>query len=105
MRLTDSEIKKRMVELQNLRKLHTKARNRVLILESENKNLKLRVTVLEKENKELKRELSDIKYQLTELQTILFKKKATDRDISSFDDDEEPKPPPVQRIKNTTIKH
>jgi hypothetical protein len=95
MKLTDSEIKKRMVELQNLRKLHTRARNRVLILESENKNLKLRVTVLEKENKELKRELSDIKYQLTELQTILFKKKATDRDISSFDDDE-PKPP-VQR--------
>lgn len=98
MSLTDNEIKDRMVELVNLRKLHKGARDRVMILEKENKELKIRVDVLEQENKSLKRELSDIKYQLMELQTIIFKKKT--KISSSFDDDEEPKPP-VERSKES----
>lgn len=91
-RLGYQEIKERMIELRNLRKLHHEARQRVELLETENKNLKIRVSFLEVENKDLKHELSDIKYQLTELQTIIFKKKIKSKEISSFDDDNDPKP-------------
>lgn len=98
MSLSHNEIKTRMVELSNLRTLHEKARNRVVTLEKENKELKIRVSVLEDENKNLKRELSDIKYQLTELQTIIFKKKK--KLISPFDDDEN-KEPPAQRVSDS----
>lgn len=90
-KLSYKDIKARMVELRNIRKLHQAARQRVEILEAENKNLKLRVSILEAENKDLRHELSDIKYQLTELQTIIFKKKAESKEISSFDN-EDPKP-------------
>lgn len=95
MSLNDNEIKSRMTELANLRQLHKGARKRIVVLEKEKKGLKVRVTALEVENKELKRELSDIKYQLTELQTIIFKKKSKHRDISPFDDEDEQ--PPVVR--------
>lgn len=80
-----------MIELRNLRKLHHGARQRVEMLEAENKELKIRVSVLETENKDLRYELSDIKYQLTELQTIIFKKKVKSKEISSFND-QDPKP-------------
>jgi hypothetical protein len=36
MKLSESEIKGRMIELTNLRKLHTSARTRVIVLEEEN---------------------------------------------------------------------
>lgn len=99
MSLTDNAIRTRMMELTNLRNLHKGARQRVTLLEEENKGLKIRVATLEVENKELKRELSDIKYQLTELQTIIFKKKSKREDISSFDDEDEQ--PPVVRSKES----
>lgn len=91
-RLSYKEIRGRMIELRNIRQLHQLARQRVETLETENKNLKLRVSVLEAENKDLKYQLSDIKYQLAELQTIIFKKKVRSKEISSFDDDHDPKP-------------
>lgn len=93
LRLNYKEIKERMTEWRNLKKLHAAARQRVEILEVENKSLKIRVSMLEAENKDLKHELSDIKYQLTELKTIIFKKKAKSKEISSFDDDQDLEPP------------
>ena len=80
-----------MIELTNLRRLHKGARERVVVLGKENKELKIRVTSLEGENKELRRELSDIKYQLSELQTIIFKRRSR-QNISSFEDDENGQP-------------
>jgi len=93
--LSKKEIYERMVELRNLRKLHAAARDRVTALKEENKALKIRVHELEEENAVLKGEVTDIKYQLAELQTIIFKKKRTARDTFRDDEDKDdtPRPP------------
>ena len=90
-----------MVELRNLRKLHTAARARVVVLEEENKALRARVRELEKENVALKQEVADIRYQLEEFKKILFGKKraaretvTSDTDLHDDDTDEDEKQPP-----------
>ena len=51
--LTKEEIKSRLVELRNLRMLYGKARERIALLEEENKRLKQRIKELEENNKDL----------------------------------------------------
>lgn len=107
--LTKKEIYERMVELRNLRKLHAAARNRVVVLEEENKTLKARVRELEKENTALKQEVADIRYQLEELKTILFGKKRVARetvtpDTDTYDDaaaEDEKQPPRTPRTPDS----
>jgi hypothetical protein len=94
MQLTQQEINERMIELRNLRKLHGAARERIVFLETENKTLKARVKELEKENTVLRGEVSDIRYQLEEFKTIIFKKKRIARDVLDDDDEETPPRPP-----------
>jgi len=81
-----------MIELRNLRRLHQAQTVRIEHLLTENKALKMRVVELEKENATLRSEFTDIKYQLSELQTILFKKKHSARNTIHDDDDEEAPP-------------
>lgn len=95
MALTPQEINNRLTELRNLRKLYAGAKNRIVILETENKALKLQVKELKAENQQLRSDVTDIKYQLTELRTMVFKKnrQVTDIQGDDSDDDTPPKPP------------
>lgn len=94
--LSQEVIRQRMVELRNLRKLHIAQTKRINFLETENKTLKARIVVLEQENKTLRTELTDIRCQLNEMKTIIFKKKRRASDFLEDDDDTPPIPPRTQ---------
>lgn len=89
-----------MIEWRNLKKLHQAQAIRIEHLVAENKALKVRIVELENENATLRSEFTDIKYQLSELQTMLFKKKRTARDTLHDDDDEET-PPKAPRTSSS----
>lgn len=99
MSLNRKEIDERMIELRNLRKLHTTARERVVALESENKALKARIQELEEKNKEKDRVIADLQYQLEELKTIVFGKqrRANDTLTDDTEDDDPDDTPPAPR--------
>lgn len=87
MSLSDKEIKLRMIELTNLRKLHAGARACVVVLEKENQLLKERVSVLESALMEQQKINADLRLQLEELRTIVFGKKRKKEEIHDIDDD------------------
>jgi transposase len=89
--LSQQEINPRMLELQNLRMLHTKARERITSLENENKQLKAEMVLLKKENTEFKTKLTDLGYQFEQMKAIVFGKKGSIRKILQ-DDDTDNKP-------------
>ncbi len=81
--LSKAEIHARMVELRNLRMLHSRAIERNRILKAENKDLRERVSLLESAVAEQQRINTDLRLQLAELRTIVFgrkRKKDTDGD-------------------------
>jgi transposase len=86
MRLSDNEIKARMVELYNLRNLHVGARKRVVALEAENKQLKARVSILESALVEQQKINDDLRLQMEELRTIVFGKKKKKEEKVDIDD-------------------
>jgi transposase len=67
-KLNDTEIQQRMVELRNLRRLHTKDRQQVSELKSDNKILRALVAELQQQN-------HTQAIQIAELQTMVFGKK------------------------------
>lgn len=73
--LSREEVRKRLIRLRNLERLHTeqKLRNEQLVIE--NRQLNNRITALEVENSTLKSMMEDLKLQLEELRTIVFGKK------------------------------
>ena len=79
--LSQEVVQQRMVEWRNLKKLHSAQAKRIHFLETENKTLKARIVVLEQENKTLHTELGDIRYQLSEMKTLIFKKKRKSSDF------------------------
>ncbi len=91
MRLSDKEIKSRMSELVNIRKLHGTARERVVTLELENKRIKTeyeaRIAVLEGALVEQQKVNDDLRLQLEELRTIVFGKKRKKEETVDVDDD------------------
>jgi regulator of replication initiation timing len=95
MALTKQQIEERLLELRNLRKLYDAAKVRVVILQTENQELRARVKELETENRVLRGEVTDIKYQLAEMKAIIFKKTKRAKEILDSDDEEDdtPKPP------------
>ena len=84
-RLSDTVIEQRMIEWRNLKTQHAVQKKRIEHLVAENVLLKVRIVELEKENMQLRSELADVRYQLSELATIVFKKKRRAQD--SIDDD------------------
>ena len=95
--LSQEVVQQRMVEWRNLKKLHSAQAKRIHFLETENKTLKARIVVLEQENKTLHTELGDIRYQLSEMKTLIFKKKRKASDFFKEDDTPPiPKPPRIQ---------
>jgi len=95
MALSKQVIDERMTELRNLRKLYAAQKEQNNTLRAENKQLKARIKELEAENQQLRGEVTDIKYQLSELQTLIFKKKRKAKETlaDDTDDDDTPKPP------------
>ena len=92
--LSPEVIRQRMIEWHNLKKLHSAQAKRIVFLETENKALKARIVVLEQENNTLRTELADIRYQLSEMKTLIFKKKRRASDFFKEDDTPPlPKPP------------
>jgi transposase len=78
MQLTKKVIKARMIELQNLRKLHTKQK---ITIAKQSQIIK----TLRAENKALKLELQTQKLQIAELQVIVFGKKKKQKTIHLAD--------------------
>ena len=75
MALTNTEIAVRMIELRNLRKLHTAQKVRIELLKEENKQLKERVTFLESAYNEQQSINGELRLQMEELRTIIFGRK------------------------------
>lgn len=84
--LSQEEVKKRLIRLHNLERLHKeqKLRNKQLVIE--NRQLNSRVTALEKENMILKSTIEDLKLQIEELRTIVFGKKQIKNNGDDHDD-------------------
>jgi transposase len=89
-----------MIEWRNLKVLHTKQAIRIERLETENKQLKHRIHELETENKTLRSEFADIKSQLIEMKSMIFRKK---RRAVERDEDNEPRTPPMPHIRNRPV--
>lgn len=68
MRLSEEEIKRRLIRLRNFEQLYPKARDRIVLLIQEVKTLKATVASQQKT-------IEDLKLQMEELRTIVFKRK------------------------------
>ncbi len=86
MSLSKPEISARMVELSNLRRLHTAARKRIGILEQENKELKAHVAILEQTMSAQCTIINDLKLQMEELRKVVFGRKRKKEDHDDIDD-------------------
>lgn len=95
-KLSEKEVKKRLIRLRNLERLHKEQKLRNDNLAIENRVLKKRIIALEKENKELRVIISDMKLQIEELRVMVFGKKKKIKDI---DDDD--LIPPKEKIERT----
>lgn len=93
--LSLSDVKVRMVELRNLRRLHTAQKIRIEKLEVEVKFLKQENTLLHKENTGLKRDMNDLRLQMEELRTMVFGRKRKKEENDSDDT------PPAQTIQRS----
>jgi hypothetical protein len=96
MKLTQTEITARMIELRNLRKLHGAQKVRIQKLEAEVRFLKKENKELRAENTLLKTELTDLRLQMEELRTIVFGKKRPKQH-----DDDLPPPPKIIRTPDS----
>ena len=96
MRLSQNEIKKRLIRLRNLEKLYDGQKERIKSLSEKNKILEARIVVLEKENKDLRMMVEDFKLQMEELQIMVFGKK---KEKTEIDDDDII--PPKEKIVRT----
>jgi len=85
-----------MIELANLRKLHTGARKRIKVLENENKELKAEVKELRVMVQNLTGIVEKLQVRNEELLHMTFGKKAKKRNK-----DNDPKPPKVTRTKDS----
>ena len=94
-RLTDSEIKRRLIRGRNLERLYAQARKRIEALETENRQLKQRIKELENQNHDLNNRMETLSFQFEQIKIKVFGKKPTleresvreekkDRDISSY---------------------
>ena len=71
----ETEIKKRLVELRNLKALHIRAKKRIVFLEQENRQLRTRIKELEKRDKDKGEKIEAMSFQLEQIKIKLFGKK------------------------------
>ena len=65
--IANMDIKKKLTRLYNLEKLHSVARERIVLLEKENRQLKLRIKELEDQNKDRDTKLEAVSFQLEQI--------------------------------------
>ncbi len=94
--LSKIEIKKRLIRLQNLERLHTQQKRRVGFLEEEIKLLKEENQLLRLTNESLSKTIEDFKLQIEELRVMVFGKKKKKEEI-----DDEDLTPPKEKIPRT----
>ena len=75
MNVPDQEVKKRLIRLSNLERLHTIARARIVLLEKENKQLRQRIKELENENNDQNTKIESMAFQLEQIKNKIFGKK------------------------------
>lgn len=75
MHLSESEMQQRLVRLRNLEMLHTKARERIVVVERENKMLKQRIRELEEKDNEKNTKIEALAFQLEQIKIKVFGKK------------------------------
>jgi transposase len=75
MKITESEIKDKMIRLRNLEILHAKARERVISLQKENTELKRRIKELEDRDKDKDQKIKDLSFQFEQIKNKFFGKK------------------------------
>jgi transposase len=81
MNLSKEEIEKRLMRLHNLEHLHTKARERIVSLEAENKILKQRIKELEEKDNDKNAKIEALAFQLEQLKNKVFGKKPTEEGV------------------------
>lgn len=77
MKLTEEEVKQRLIELRNLKVLYAKARERIALLEAETKQQKERIRELEAKDKDKGEKIEAMAFQLKQITNKLFGKKTT----------------------------
>ena len=77
MELSKEEINKRLIRLRNLEHLYGKARERITLLEKENRVLKQRIKELEDNNKDQNTRIETLSFQFEQIKNKLFGKKPT----------------------------
>ena len=95
--LSQEEIKKRLIRLTNLERLHGNQKQRIGLLEELVRELKKENSLLKKMNDEIKIILEDFKLQIEELRVMVFGKKKKPEEID--DDDLNP---PKEKIPRTS---
>ena len=86
-KLSEKEIKSRLVELRNIKFLHAKARKRIIAQDKEIKFLRLRIKELEEKDKQKDKIIQSLMLQMEEIKIKVFGKK------KNKDKDDEIKPP------------
>lgn len=87
-----------MQELRNERKLHHSAQARIVVLEKENKELRMEVASFKSVAALQQATINELKLQVEELRTIVFGKKRRKEENHDIDD----KPPTKETISNRT---
>ena len=70
MKLTEEEVKHRLVELRNLRVLYAKARERITLLEAETKQQRERIKELEAKDKDKGDKIEAMAFQLEQKKKV-----------------------------------
>lgn len=94
-KLTDEEIKQRLIRGSNLERLYLLAKKRIAVLEAENKQLKARIKELEDKDRDKDKRIEDLSFQFEQIKNKLFgkkpdinrilpRKKKKNRDIFSY---------------------
>ena len=76
MQLSENEIRQRLIRLHNLEDLHSKARERIVFLEAENKELKRRINELEEKDNDKNGRIEALAFQLEQIKNKVFGKKS-----------------------------
>lgn len=80
--LSEQEIKQRLIRLNNLEKLHTRAKKKILRQSKQIQLLKQQVHLLQEQNKEQNKIIEKFSLQLEELRTKVFGKKKKGKDTN-----------------------
>jgi hypothetical protein len=76
-KLAESDIKHRLIRGRNIERLYALAKKRILILQTENKQLRARIKELEDKDRDKDKKLTDLSFQLEQIKIKIFGKKPT----------------------------